>query len=378
MQDVVVIGAGPAGLALGACLKAKGLDPLIVEREASVASAWRRHYERLHLHTDKKRSHLPMRPFPSAAPRYVPRQQVVEYLDDYAAEFDLTPCLNTAVETVTPTEGGWRVYTSDGNLTARVVIAATGISQQPKFGDWPGLGTFPGTILHSREYHRPEDLPVQRVLVIGFGNSGGEIALDLAEAGKQVDMAVRSPVTLLPKELFGQPIGNFELLQKFLPYRVVDRLTAPILRAKLGDYAQYGLRKNTKGPIAQVREDGRIPLIDLGTLTLIKQGRIKVRPGLERLEETTVHFTDGTQGDFDAILMATGYVVDLRDMFPDTPQVLDAEGRPLRSGEELAPGLWFCSYHPVPNGQLKEISLQAVKIADEVADHLAVARRIAG
>ncbi|MGH1356327.1 MAG: flavin-containing monooxygenase [Thalassovita sp.] len=378
MQDVVVIGAGPAGLALGACLKQQGLNPLILEREATVGSAWRRHYDRLHLHTDKKRSHLPMVPFPKDAPRYVPRQQVVTYLEEYADAFGLQPRVNCAVSHVTPMTGGWRVQTPQEVIETRVVIPATGVSQQPKYGTWPGIDGFPGPVLHSRDYRRPADLLGQRVLVIGFGNSGGEIAIDLVEAGKDVDMAVRGPLNLLPKELFGLPIGNFELLQKFLPYQIADRLTAPVLRAKLGDYAQYGLQKSSKGPIAQVREDGRIPLIDLGTLDLIKQGRITIRPGLERFDGAKVHFVDGTQGDYDAILMATGYGVDLRDMFPASPQVLDGEGRPRHSARQLAPGLWFCSYHTVPNGQLKEIALQAPQIVTQVADYLAAARRSAG
>ncbi|WP_319824600.1 NAD(P)/FAD-dependent oxidoreductase [Thalassovita sp.] len=370
MQDVVVIGAGPAGLALGACLKAKGLDPLILEREGTIGSAWRRHYDRLHLHTDKKRSQLPMMPFPVMSPRYVPRLQVVQYLEDYAAHFDLSPHLNTLVESVKKIPGGWRV-TANGQATeARVVIAATGISDRPKGGGWPGLGSFPGPVLHTRDYRRPVDLPGDRVLVVGFGNSGGEIAIDLAEDGRQVDMVVRSPVNLLPKELFGIPIGNFELLQRFLPYRIVDRITAPVLKAKLGDYAQYGLQKSPKGPVAQVREDGRIPLIDLGTLDLIKAGRITVRPGIDRLDGARIMFTDGKAAEYDAILMATGYTVDLRPVFGEMPGVLDAEGRPVQSGQQLAPGLWFCSYHAVPNGQLKEISLQAPEIAAQVAVYL--------
>lgn len=370
MQDVVVIGAGPAGLALGACLKAQGLEPLILEREATIGSAWRRHYDRLHLHTDKRRSGLPMRPYPASAPRYVPRKQVVEYLEDYAQHFGLSPRLNCAVEKVEQIAGGWRVTAGDQQIETRAVIPATGVSEVPRYGDWPGLVGFPGPVLHTRDYRRPADLPGQRVLVIGFGNSGGELAMDLAEDGRQVDMVVRSPVNLLPKELFGQPIGNFALLQKIFPYRVVDVLTAPILRAKIGDYAQYGLQKSPKGPNAQVREDGRIPLIDLGTLAMIKAGKITVRPGIERLEGGSVTFVDGKTGAYDAILMATGYGVDLRPMFGDMPGVLDENGRPLESARQMAPGLWFCSYHTVPNGQLKEISLQAPRIAAEVAAFL--------
>ncbi len=374
MRDVVVIGAGPAGLALGACLREAGCDPLILERESTIGSAWRRHYDRLHLHTDKKRSHLPMVPFPADAPRYVPRQQVVSYLEDYAARFGLAPRLNCAVQKVEQIPGGWRVTAGDDVIETRTLIPATGVSEMPRHGTWPGLDGFPGPVLHTRDYRRSSDLPGDRVLVIGFGNSGGELAIYLAEDGRNVDMAVRGAVNLLPKELFGQPIGNFEILQKLLPYKIVDWLTAPVLRAKLGNYAQYGLRKASKGPIAQVREDGKIPLIDLGTLDMIKQGRIKVRPDLSRFDGSTVTFSDGSTGEFDAILMATGFRVDLRPIFGDIPDILDTEGRPRASGQQLAPGLWFCSYHPVPNGQLKEISQQAPRIAQDVAEYLAGSR----
>ena len=372
MEDIVVIGAGPAGLALGACLKEKGLAPVLLEREQTVGSAWRRHYKRLALHTDKARSSLPLYPLPKDAPRYVPRAEVVAYLDRYAAHFDLRPVFGAEVAATGPIQGGWQVTLRDGKtIDTRALVFATGVSETPYYASWPGLDAFPGQVQHSRDYRVPDDLPGQRVLVVGFGNSGGELAIDLCGVGRDVDMAVRSPVNLLPKELFGRPIGNWEVLQRIFPYRVADAITAPILRLKMGNYARYGLRKSLKGPIAQVREDGRIPLIDLGTLDLIRKGRIKVRPGLQKVDGATVTFEDGATGAYDAILLATGYSVDLRPILGDPPGVLDDTGRPVRSGEELAPGLWFCSYHTVPNGQLKEIARQAPTIAKAVAARLA-------
>ena len=374
MQDVLVIGAGPAGLALGACLRAEGIAPLILEREANVASAWRRHYDRLALHTDRDRSHLPMTPFPRDWPRYVPRAQVVEYLEAYAATHGLAPRFGAEVAYVTEGRDGWRVSLSSGEaIVARHVVFATGVSETPHRASWPGLDGFPGPVLHSRAYRRATDLPGQRVLVVGFGNSGAELAIDLVEAGRSVEIAVRSPVNLLPKELLGRPIGNWDVLQKLFPYKVADALVAPVLRLVLGEYSRYGLRKAAKGPIAQVREDGRIPLIDLGTLALMKAGRLRARPGLARIDGADVHFTDGSSGTYDAILLATGYTVDLRPILGEMPGVLDATGRPIRSGAELAPGLWFCSYHTVPNGQLREIALQAPQIARGVALRLAQA-----
>ena len=372
MEDVIVIGAGPAGLALGACLKAEGLSPVILEREGCVGSAWHRHYRRLALHTDKKRSSLPGLPFPDEAPRYVPRAQVVTYLERYAEAFDLQPRFGAEVAQVEPIDDGWQVTLTTGEaLVSYALVFASGVSETPHLATWPGLETFPGPVIHSRAYRAPGDLPGERVLVVGFGNSGGELAIDLSEAGRKVDIAVRSPVNLLPKELFGRPIGNWEVLQRIFPYRVADAITAPILRWKMGNYARFGLRKSKKGPIAQVREDGRIPLIDLGTLDLIRRGRIKVRPGLSRIEGALVTFDDDTSAQYDAILLATGYTVDLRPILGPMPNVLDDTGRPLTSGEELAPGLWFCSYHTVPNGQLREIARQAPAIARAVAAHLA-------
>lgn len=372
MEDVIVIGAGPAGLALGACLKAEGLSPVILEREACVGSAWHRHYRRLALHTDKKRSSLPGLPFPPDAPRYVPRAQVVAYLERYAEAFDLQPRFGAEVATAEPAEGGWQVTLKSGEkLAAHALVFATGVSETPHLATWPRLETFPGPVIHSRAYRAPGDLPGERVLVVGFGNSGGELAIGLSEAGRKVDIAVRSPVNLLPKELFGRPIGNWEMLQRIFPYRVADAITAPILKWKMGNYARFGLRKSEKGPIAQVREDGRIPLIDLGTLDLIRRGRIKVRPGLSRIDARLVTFEDDTSAEYDAILLATGYEINLRPILGDMPEALDNTGRPLASGEELAPGLWFCSYHTVPNGQLKEISRQAPLIARAVAARLA-------
>lgn len=369
MEDVIVIGGGPSGLAVAACLKHQGVTPLILEREQSVGSAWRRHYDRLSLHTARGRSSLPLRPFPKDWPRYVPRAQVVEYLEDYADHFDLNTIFGAEVTEVTPEGGGWNLRHGKGSHQARAVVMATGFAETPRYGDWPGLDRFPGPILHTRFYKAPSDLPGRCVLVVGFGNSGSEIALDLVEDGREVTMAVRSPVNLLPKEILGVPTTSLGFLQTLLPYKVVDALNAPILRMILGDYTRYGLRKADKGPLAQIHEDGQIPMIDLGTLDHMRAGRIRVKPGLERLEGDEVVFVDGSRAAFDAILMATGYTVDLRPMLGRHP-ALDEEGRPRESGAEVAPGLWTISYHAVPNGQLKEINIQSQKLAGEIGARL--------
>lgn len=374
MQDVIIIGAGPAGMALSKCLKDQGIHAVMLEREATMGSSWRRHYDRLHLHTARGRSHLPGLKMPRDWPQYVPRAQVVSYLDAYAKKFDLTARCGIEVHTVTRVADHWQVTHSGGTETARHVVLATGFAQQPRYGNWPGLGDFPGPVLHTRGYRRPADLPGARVLVVGFGNSGGEIAIDLVNDGRQVDVAVRSPVNLLPKQLLGVPIGNFDLAQRLFGPKVADALTAPILRMVIGDYAQYGLRKASLGPQQDVIENGRVPLIDIGTLALLRDGRLRARPGVQSLHGAEVQFTDGSRAPYDAILMATGYRVDLRPMLGDAPDILDGTGRPKQSGAELCPGLWAISYHAVTNGQLQGIARQAPVIARGIARGIAQAR----
>lgn len=223
MVHVVVIGAGPAGLAVAALLKERGMTATVLERSEAVGSAWRRHYDRLALHTDKARSHLPGLPFADRLPRYVPRAEVVNYLEAYAEHFGIAPAFGANITRLSREGNEWHITAEDGReWQADHVILATGMADHPARPDWPGLESFAGKTLHSRDYRRPGDLPGERVLVVGFGNSGGELAIDLAEAGRKVDLAVRSPVNILPKELLGRPIGNWDILRRLFPYKVAD------------------------------------------------------------------------------------------------------------------------------------------------------------
>lgn len=364
----IVIGAGPAGLASAACLGRAGIDALILDSAPALGSSWRGHYDRLALHTVRGRSGLPGRPFPRGAHRYPTKAEVIAYLEDYARHFRLAPRFGTTVRAVARADGIWRVETDKGAETAAAVVFATGLNGTPHRADWPGLAAFPGPVLHSSDYRNPAPFAGQRVLVVGFGNSGGDIALDLAEAGVRVDMAVRNPVNLLPKELFGIPITSFGLVRKVLPYKVAERLMMPLLRARIGPYDRYGLRQAAKGPVSQVIEDGRIPLIDVGTLAALRDGRITARRGPLRSAGRRVDFDGGASADYDAIILATGYTVDLRPILGPLPQVLDADGRPKVSGARTAlPGLYFCSYKASADGQLWAMGREAEAIAADAA-----------
>jgi hypothetical protein len=180
--------------------------------------------------------------------------------------------------------------------------SATGIADAPYRPSWPGLETYFGALIHSSEYRNPTAFAGKRVLVIGFGNSGGEIALDFANAGVEVALAVRGPVQIIPRDLLGFPILSWAILYRHLPARLVDAINAPVLRVAVGNFEKLGLRRAAKGPRRMVEEDGRVPLIDIGTLAKIGDGSIKVRCGVDRFTTAGVAFTDGTTERFDAIV----------------------------------------------------------------------------
>ncbi len=364
----IIVGAGPAGLAVGACLKQTGIPYLILEQSYMVGAAWHRHYDRLHLHTDKAHSALPFVPFPRDYPRYPSRLQVIHYLEAYAQAFQLEPRFGQQVVAARQANGFWEVQTQGALYQASNLVIATGYNRERYLPTWPGQTSFRGILLHSSQYRNGEPFKNQRVLVIGFGNSGGEIAIDLWEHGAQASLAVRSPVNVIPRELFGIPILAISIMQSKLPPRLADALNTPILRAVVGDLTRYGLRKLPHGPMTQIHRDARIPLIDVGTIQLIKRGQITVFPGIETFTEEGVTFTDGSQRKFEAVILATGYRPRVNAFLEGASAAHDAHGTPSSSGREAPiPGLYFCGYCVSPTGMLREIALEAKRIGAAMA-----------
>jgi cation diffusion facilitator CzcD-associated flavoprotein CzcO len=274
-------------------------------------------------------------------PLYPSREQVIEYLENYAAQFGIQPTFNTTVSRIQRDGTQWCADTVQGSEG------------------------YQGQVVHSCEYRNPTPYAGKRVLVVGFGNSGAEIALDLANAGIDVTLAVRSPVQILPRDLLGFPILAWAILYRRLPARLVDLINAPIVRLAIGPIERLGLRRAAKGPRQMVEEDGRVPLIDVGTLDKIRDGAIKICGGIDRLARDGVVLGDGECKKFDAIILATGFRPNLSQLIPDVEGVFDQHGIPLVTGRTTrAPGLYFCGQLTSPTGQLREIGLEAQRIAN--------------
>jgi cation diffusion facilitator CzcD-associated flavoprotein CzcO len=367
----IIVGAGPAGLAVGACLKRSGIPAVILEQADKIGPAWHRHYDRLHLHTDKAHSALPYAPLPKDFPRYPSRLQLIDYLEAYARQFELDPRFGQQVVAARPSNGSWEVQTQDTHYQASNLVIATGYNHEPYYPSWPGQSSFSGPILHSSQYRNGETFKNQRVLVVGFGNSGGEIAIDLWEHSAKPAISVRGPVNVIPRELFGIPVLTIVILQRKLPPRLADALNAPLLRLTVGDLSQYGLRRSNDGPLTRIQRERRIPLIDVGTIQLIKRGQVTVYPGIERFTEKGVVFTNGQQEDFDAVILATGYRPRVNAFLEGVSAAYDENGMPLLSGQKISvQGLYFCGFFVSPTGMLREIAIEARKISSAIAQTL--------
>jgi cation diffusion facilitator CzcD-associated flavoprotein CzcO len=364
--DVVIVGAGPAGLAVGACLRRAGVDFVMLERESQLAPSWRRHYLRLHLHTVKRLSSLPFVPFPENYPRYVPRAQMVEYLDSYAKRFDLQPRLGETVRSIRKDGDDWIVESTSTSARAPFVVIASGYNAEPFTPSIPGIERFKGKIVHARDYANAKPYAGQPVLVIGMGNTGAEIALDLAEQGARPTISLRGGVHIVPRELYGIPIQMLSILSAILPLGGNSPLLLRIVDHALGDLSRYGIRR-PPGPIMQKTGGrARIPVIDVGTVRKIQDDMIKVKPGVSEVTADGVIFNDGSRGAFDAIIFATGYRVNY-STFLQTHDGADAVGDKPVNEVSRRSRVYLVGLRNSAAGLLRDISKEAMLVAGDIA-----------
>ncbi|WOK93815.1 indole-3-pyruvate monooxygenase YUCCA2-like [Canna indica] len=320
----IIVGAGPSGLAVAACLSSRGIPSLILERSDCIGSLWqRRTYDRLRLHLPKKFCQLPLMPFPPWFPTYPTKQQFVTYLEAYAREFDVRAVFN---ETVVAAEfdggaGLWRLRTvslsssgkgkaaeEEREYACRWLVVATGENAEPVVPEIAGMGEFKGPIVHTSSYGSGDVYRDKRVLVVGCGNSGMEVSLDLCNHNARPSIVVRDAVHILPREMLGRSTFGLSMwLLKWLPMPAVDRFLLLVARLMLGDTAKLGLNRPLLGPLELKSLTGKTPVLNVGTFAKIKSGKIKVRPAIRRFMEDGVEFVDGRLEEYDAVILATGY-----------------------------------------------------------------------
>lgn len=365
--DTVVIGAGPGGLAAAAVLKDKGVPVVVLERDA-IGASWRRHYDRLHLHTVRWLSHLPGLRFSRKHGRWVHRDAVVRYLERYVAHHGLEVRTGVDVRKLDRSEdgSGWVIHTTDGPLTARAVIVATGYNRIPHIPNWPGRDSFERELIHGQEYRNGECYRGRDVLVIGAGNTGAEIAVDLVEHGAaRVRIAVRTPPNIVLREQNGLPTQVTGLFLRRMPPRIGDPLAAAARKLAIGDLTEYGLPPAPRGLLTQVLRDDVVPIIDVGTVALIKQRKIEVVAGVEGFEGRAVLLSDGSRIEPDAVISCAGYKRGLEPLIGHLG-LIGAKGRPIVHGPDMhpnAPDLHFIGFTNPISGMFREFGIDARRIA---------------
>lgn len=373
MKRYCVIGAGAAGVSALHQLRVAGYNVDCFEQTDRVGGHWHTDYEALHLITSRDMTAFENFPMPASYPHFPRREEVASYIESYAREHRMYEAIqfSTSVQSVvpTPTDGatgsaGWIVTTNKGTSSYDGVLIANGHLWDPKLPLIPG--TFDGKQLHSSEYKNTRDVAGTRVLVVGAGNSGCDLAVDVAQHRLEAEIVVNQGKFFQAKTYFGRPRQEVDLLKNFSP-QDQDLLARLLAKVSIGDNSDYpGLPVPDHKSLA----DGPVVINEL-LLYWIQHGRVRVRPGIERFEGKTVYFEDGTYADYDTILWATGFHSSLP--FLDDKLVHRVEGSPVRFAAGILPqGLEKIYYIGLtaPRGpQIPIYGLQSKIVARMIALH---------
>ena len=312
MNRYAVIGAGPSGLAAARALQKRGIEVDGYEASHGVGGLWdignprSTMYESAHLISSRMTTEFAEFPMRSRVD-YPGHRVLKEYFEDYARHFELTRLFRfaTSVTRLEPRDGGWDLTSAGpGGVETRWykgVVLANGTLAEPNVPTFPG--EFTGELLHTSAYKSADQLTGRRVLLIGAGNSGCDIAVDAVHHAVSVDMSVRRGYYFVPRYLFGKPSDTLNQGRP-LPARVKQAVDSRVLRAFTGDPVRFGFPK----PGYRIYESH--PIVNTMILNHLGQGDLRIRPDIARFDGPTAHFRDGTADDYDLVLLATGYTLD--------------------------------------------------------------------
>ncbi len=380
-HEAIVIGGGFAGLATARELRRRGLTTIVLERTATVGSSWRTRPDNLRLNTWRLASRLPGRVMPRRTGPWPHRQEVIAYLERYVKTERIQ--VRYGVEAIRVEREGsrWRVITSCGELEAAVVVVATGHDREPVLPKWPGIDGYLGELIHSSAYRSALRYRKRDVLVVGVGNSGAEVATDLAVGGvRRVRMAVRTGVNLFGDRFLGLPITVWAFLMRAAPVGLADLVSLRTQRLRYGDLAALGVVPAPWGMATEMRLKGKGPVLDRGFSNAIRDGRIEVVAAVSGFDGQDVVLASGERLRPDLVIAATGYRAGLEALVGHLAE-LDEWGRPACRNTGVDPdahGLYFVGYALPLSGQLPEMAWTASRVASVAANHVRALRRSKG
>lgn len=334
--DVLVIGAGPAGINAAYALRQAGLEYRVIDRAAALASTWSSLYPSLRLNTSRFFSHFPERRFPLHYGLFPSAQQYHSYLVKWADDQDLQIDFGLDVYRVAPrADGLWQVETSAGIESYRAVIPATGVFNNPQMPAIEGMESFTGDMMHSRDFRHPNQVKGKRVMVVGNGPSGTDISIAAAPVAADgfAYLAIRTGVDLRPRYPYGLPRHAWMLLGSYLPDKIcqwIQRQTEA-LKYNMGDFSIWEAPPNSGSAVAY-----RGPEL----LNALRAGQVKAMPPPIRFDTKGAELADGSYLELDAVIMATGFL-------PVLHQYLDIA---MRFSREMAYPAAGCDWDIGPNG----------------------------
>lgn len=383
-ERVCIIGAGISGLTAAKALSDRGIPYDQFDLSSDLGGLWRYQndngrsaaYRTLHINSSKMNMELEDFPMPDDFPVFGHHEQVLQYFEDYADQFELRDAItfNTGVECVARVAGGsggdgtaWEVTLSTGETrTYGAVIAASGHHWNPRWPDFPG--TFRGRMLHGHSYAEPKDHAGDRVLVVGIGNSACDIVVDLCRIAGHVSLSTRSSAWVLPKYILGRPLDQWTSnFMEYMPLGVRRALFKALVWLAVGNQETYGLRK----PDHDLMEEH--PTISQELLSQIGHGRVEVKPNIDRLDGHTVHFEDGSSADYDTIVYATGYDISFPFLPDDVFRVEDNRVRLYRYVvPPQLPGLYFIGLIQPLGAIMPLVEKQSKWVASLLSGHCAL------
>jgi len=368
--DVVVVGAGPSGLAVAAEVGRCGRRALVLERSEAIVARWRTRYDGLRLNTWNGFSRLPGSRMPRSTGRYASRDKFIAYLEDYARRHALEVRLGAEASRVERDgDGGWVVAYSGGPVGCGHVVVATGWDAEPVFPDWVRGSSFPGPVLHASQVRELSQFAGRRVLVVGAGNTGIDLAGLLVRAGADVTVSMRTPPNIFPRDWLGVPLGPIVLLAEQGPSRPANAIGRFIQWQVYGDLTPYGIPRSPQGFLTRFRA-GVNPAVDDGFVAALKSGRAAVVGEVSGLERDGVLLASGQRLGADAVICATGYRRGLEPLVGHLG-VLDARGAPRYNNgvpsDPAARGLYFVGFRVALSGQIRASSGQARRVAKAIA-----------
>ena len=359
-SNVIVVGAGPGGLAVSQQLSEREIPNVVFERGDRAGWMWENVYDSLRLHTGRHLSSLPGMSFPARTSLFPTRQEFTAYIKGYVDRFQLPLLTGAEVTGLRREDGAWSVESGGSEYRSRAVVVATGIMSSPLMPHFPGAASFKGRLMHSTDYRRPDEFLERRVLVVGIGNSAAEIASELAGAGVEVAVSVRSGANVVPRSMAGIPSQYLGWATSWL----TGSWQRTSVRGAIRVGELLGRRRSSILPRKE-RLDAcpDVPLIGSGIVQHIDSGRIELLPGVVEYTDVGVRLTDGTVWACDAVILATGYRAAIQWMGQyggrDGCGFADRRDR-VRSS--VHPGLYFVGHNYDGRGGLYNIRLDARRI----------------